>query len=225
MQLENMNSTDQRPGVDVPAPDQKGKQQAATALSQIVLGFLMLLRVAGSTIVRLAARCFRFMSARLDTFTKQDFGPQGLTQRVLRASQKPAQVVVHFIKRWRLAELETAPVFVRSAVICIALIVAYGLFGAVFSSAPPAKVVRIAVSRDVGGSVTMADGITQNELAKFGLGNSLKSFKITNHYTRKINGEKFHVYDYVAQVASISGARTSEGTLYLVKRGSEWYSK
>jgi hypothetical protein len=220
-----MNSIDHPPRTDSPAPDQQVTKQAATALSQIISGFEILLRIAGRTIVRLAAGCFGFTAARLDTFTTREFGAQGVTQRALSASQKPARVGLHYIKRWKLTELETAPVFVRAAVVCITVLIAYGLFDAVFSSAPPARVVRMAVARDVGPRAILSDGsehkLQHNEL--WGPPNKLKSFKITNHYNRTINGEKFHVYDYAAQLTKYGDSCTVYGTVHLVKRGSEWY--
>ena len=53
------------------------------------------------------------------------------------------------------------------------------------------------------------------------------SFKIKNHYTKKINNETIHCYQYDAK--AIDSVTTNEirtldrpGTVYIVRRGTQW---
>lgn len=110
-----------------------------------------------------------------------------------------------------------------TTVVLAVLLIGFLLFTKSFSPPPPPDLIQAAVARSVGKTVSLGDGFTQNDLAGYGLGNKLKNFKITNHYTRKVDGEKIFVFDYVAQVSSISGEQNSEGAVYFVKRGEKWY--
>ncbi|HCE5838012.1 hypothetical protein ACOY4E_30055 [Pseudomonas aeruginosa] len=53
----------------------------------------------------------------------------------------------------------------------------------------------------------------------------MKSYDITNHYTREIRGEIIYVYDYTVTGTSklFSGEKSESGTFSLVKRGEKWY--
>lgn len=53
----------------------------------------------------------------------------------------------------------------------------------------------------------------------------MKNYKITNNYTREIQGETIYFYDYTLVGTSklFPGEKSESGTFSLVKRGEKWY--
>lgn len=53
----------------------------------------------------------------------------------------------------------------------------------------------------------------------------IKSYDITNHYTRQVRDETIYLYDYTAKTTSklYTGEQAIKGSFAVVKRGEKWY--
>lgn len=210
-----MNSTEGKPTT----PEHQDGKQAGTAVSQITAGFVNLLRTAGGIIVHVTSGSFSFIASKLDYFVSLNFTSQGATGSALRALQKLAAAVSSFIRTRQLSDLDKAPLIVRAAVIGILVLVSYGTISVLFRTGPPLDIVEAAISRNIGGiGIPLPNGQTFHE-------DHLKSFKITNRYTKRKDDEKFYIYDYAAEVDGLRGRRRFTGSIHLVKRGAGWYSE
>jgi hypothetical protein len=210
-----MNSTESKPTT----PEHQDGKQAITAVSQIAAGFVKLLRMAGGLIVHVTSGLFSFIASKLDHFVSLNFTSQAATGSALRVLQKLAAAVSSFIRTRQLSDLDKAPLIVRVAVIGILVLVSYGTISVLFRTGPPSGIVETAISRDIGGiGIPLPNGQAFHE-------DHLKSFKITNRYTKRIDDEKFYIYDYAAEVDGLRGHRRFTGSIHLVKRGAGWYSE
>ena len=203
-----------------PRPQENSSKRMKSTLTQTFSSAVSLLVAAVHFLASFIARGSRFVAQKLDAFLERNCDS---TRRLHRIFKKPAYGISHFLKKFKFTELQQTSTAIQSIVVCAFLLCGYLLLNVVFSPAPPTKVIQAAIARDVGSTASFGGGVTQNSLAKFGLGSRLINYKLTNHYTHKIDGEKFHVYDYVAEVKTVAGSDVQEGTVYIIKRGSDWY--
>ena len=218
---QEIKTSDQHPSATPCAQEDRSNKTKST-LVQTFSTIASLLAAVIRFLASFIAKGFRFAAQKLDDFPERNCDS---TRRLHRTFKKPAHGISHFIKKSKITDLQKTSTAVQSIVVCTFLLCGYLLLNAVFSTTPPAKVIQAAVAQDVGSTASFGGGVTQNSLAKFGLGNKLIKYKLTNHYTRKIDGEKFHVYDYVAEVKTVAGPEIQEGTVYIIKRGSDWYTE
>jgi hypothetical protein len=54
--------------------------------------------------------------------------------------------------------------------------------------------------------------------------NKLVDYRITNKYTKKVDGENYYIYDFEADIRHYAGEGTIQGSIGFVKRGESWYS-
>jgi hypothetical protein len=87
------------------------------------------------------------------------------------------------------------------------------------NSSPPREKVTAAVRQVLRGK--QAGLFTGSRY--FRMPNEIKTYKITNRYTRRIEGEKWLVYDIKAEVRAVEGAYDANVRIGFVRRGREWY--
>jgi len=216
---QEIKTSDQHPPA-TPCAQENGSEKTKSTLAQTFSMVASLLVATVRFLASFITKGARFAAQKLDDFSERNCDS---TQRLHHVLKKPACGISHFLKKYKFTDLQRTSTAIQSIVVCTFLICGYLLLNAVFSPAPPAKIIQAAVARDVGSTASFGGGVTQNDLTKFGLGNKLIKYKLTNHYTRKIDGEKFHIYDYVAEVKTVAGPDIQEGTVYIIKRGSGWY--
>lgn len=61
-------------------------------------------------------------------------------------------------------------------------------------------------------------------LSQYGYKNELISFEVINKYSRKIEGEKYFIYEFEANIKHYGGESIINGTIGLIRRGDSWYS-